>query len=224
MVEENDIVEQDGKDLPEVEVSESREQPKPQTPKSSTSTDTDVQYWQRETAGARREAQRHRTNLRNVETERDAHATRAAKYDTLLTEFGIEDESTFDPKSFAQTYKDVLTSHQHTRRQYEVHRIASRVGADPDLLLDSNSFMGKVTDLNPDDKKFRESLESLVKETMDNNPVFGAKKGSTSTSAATVEVKGSNGELMITSEQLSAMTSSEIVAARKAGKLKHLGF
>lgn len=229
-MEDDDTQENDNpeveQDLPEVEAPKPTPRTRPKTTSrtsaSDEDTDGDIAYWKRETASARREAQKHRNNLRNAESERDAHATRAAKYDTLLEQFGIDDDA-FDPGNFAETHKDLLVSHQHTRRQFEVHKRASKAGADPDLLMDSNSFMNNVVKLDPDDKKFGNSLDSLIKETIESNPVFSAKK-TTSTSSATPEVRGNDGELLITDDTLKSMTSSQIVEAQKAGKLKHLGF
>jgi hypothetical protein len=228
-MEDDDILENDN---PEVETDEPevveapRTTARPKQPKTTVASDTDgdISYWKRETASARREAQKHRTNLRNAESERDAHATRAAKYDMLLESFGIEDENSFDPKSFADDYGKIVTSHQHTRRQYEVHKRASKAGADPDLLLDSNSFMNKVVGLDPDDKKFGSSLDSLIKEALDSGQHFTAKPKSPASSAATTEVRGSDGEMLITEDKLATMSTKEIVDAQKAGKLKHLGF
>ncbi len=64
--------------------------------------------------------------------------------------------------------------HRRALVELAVHRASTKVGADPDALLDSRSFLKAVRDLDPDDKDFSTVLTETIQTAVENNPKFKA--------------------------------------------------
>ncbi|WP_214317049.1 DUF7239 family protein [Nonomuraea sediminis] len=64
--------------------------------------------------------------------------------------------------------------HRRALIELAVHRASQKVGADPDALLDSRSFLKAVRDMDPDADDFSTSLTDTIQTAVENNPKFKA--------------------------------------------------
>ncbi|MFD0659762.1 hypothetical protein [Thermocatellispora tengchongensis] len=55
-----------------------------------------------------------------------------------------------------------------------MHRASQKVGADPDALIDSRSFLKSVRDMDPDAEDFSTALMETIQTAVENNPKFKA--------------------------------------------------
>ncbi len=96
-----------------------------------------------------------------------------------------EEEQPLDPQQVIeklssekdQTAKERDQEKERHRRaliELAVHRGSTKVGADPDALLDSRSFLKVVRDLDPDGADFSTQLTDAIQLAVENNPKFKA--------------------------------------------------
>lgn len=88
--------------------------------------------------------------------------------------------------------------------------------ADPNRLLDSNSFMTSVQGLDPSDGA---GITSAIQAAIAANPILKAVQAA---AASGTELGGSQEAGLITDEQLARMSPEQIDKALREGKLKHL--
>lgn len=86
-----------------------------------------------------------------------------------------------------------------------VHAEASRIGADPEALLDSSDFYDKATALDPDARDYHSQVRALV----------------TSAAPPPPEPEGTR---QWTLDDVDRSTPAECAAAMKAGLLRDLGY
>lgn len=67
--------------------------------------------------------------------------------------------------------------HRRALIELAVHRAGSKMGADPDALLDSRSFLKKIRDLDTDAEDFSTKLGEAIQLAIDDNPKFKAAAG-----------------------------------------------
>ena len=99
--------------------------------------------------------------------ERVAKKTLAAIQKAL--DPNASEESKPDPAKLAEQLTTTQTEAQQVRAENAVLRTASRVGADPDALLDSRGFLAKLKDTDPTDTA---AITALVEAAVKDNPKF----------------------------------------------------
>ncbi|MFB4284857.1 hypothetical protein ACBJ59_56985 [Nonomuraea sp. MTCD27] len=96
-----------------------------------------------------------------------------------------EEEKPIDPQKVIETLtaeRDTTAKERDSERERHrralielaVHRASQKVGADPDALLDSRSFLKAVRDMDPDADDFSTSLAETIQTAVENNPKFKA--------------------------------------------------
>ncbi|MFD8529419.1 hypothetical protein ACFV0L_18565 [Streptosporangium canum] len=96
-----------------------------------------------------------------------------------------EEEKPIDPQKVIETLTAERDStaterdqekdrHRRALIELAVHRASQKVGADPDALLDSRSFLKAVRDMDPDGDEFSTTLSETIATAVENNPKFKA--------------------------------------------------
>ncbi|MEV4472814.1 hypothetical protein [Nonomuraea sp. NPDC049504] len=96
-----------------------------------------------------------------------------------------EEEKPIDPQQVIETLTAERDStakerdqererHRRALIELAVHRASQKVGADPDALLDSRSFLKTVRDMDPDADDFSTTLTETIQTSVENNPKFKA--------------------------------------------------
>jgi hypothetical protein len=111
----------------------------------------------------------------------------AGAVQAFMTAMGMtpEAEPELTPEQRTSQLTEQLTAataeHDKTNRalrdarvELAVYRAAGRLGAEPDALLDSRSFLGEIADLDPDGDDFGTELAIAVREAVVNNPKLRA--------------------------------------------------
>ncbi|MEU7911322.1 DUF7239 family protein [Microbispora bryophytorum] len=122
-----------------------------------------------------------------------------------------EEEKPIDPQQMIETLtseRDTTAKerdaekerHRRALIELAVHRASTKVGADPDALLDSRSFVKTVRDLNPDDDGFSTSLTEIIQTAVENNPKFKAAAQAGPPARSGGEFTGGPGERAPSSE------------------------
>ena len=134
-------------------------------------------------ADLRKENARQRTTAK----ERTATETRAEIARTLAEALGVphdeeggEDDEVEDIQALTSQVEDITHAETQARRELAVYRAAHSVNADPDLLLDSRSFLSHVSDIDPDDG---DGIVEAVKDAVKNNPAFRSPQAGGATRA-----------------------------------------
>lgn len=128
-------------------------------------------------ADLRKENARQRTAAK----ERTAAETRVEIARTLAEALGVphneEDgdkgSEVEDIQALTAQVEDITRAETQARRELAVYRAAHDVDADPDMLLDSRSFLSHVSDIDPDN---HDDIVEAVKDAVKNNPAFRAPR------------------------------------------------
>jgi hypothetical protein len=121
---------------------------------------------------ARREAANHR-GAKTAEKQRADDAE--AKLTQVLQALGVKDgEDPPDPDALAKTVADRDDQLRKNTVEFAAYKAATRLGADPDALLDSRTFLAKLEKLDPSSDTYTADLESAVNEAKESNPKLSA--------------------------------------------------
>ncbi|MEU1883422.1 hypothetical protein ABZ470_39465 [Streptosporangium sp. NPDC020072] len=182
---------------PDLPVGGEREKAKPDA-----RTIDDLPSWaQKELRRARTDAVNYRTKLQEAQAAADA-ATKAqgpnaeelmsqAQQD-LATKIGQalgllkEEEKPLDPQEVinrltserdttAQERDAERDLHRRAMVELAVHKASGKLGADPEALLDSRSFLRNINDLDPAAEGFQTSLDEVITSAVEHNPKFKAQ-------------------------------------------------
>lgn len=150
---------------------------------------------------ARKEAGDYRTRLANAQKAADeatakqgpsqeeiAAQVRADFAQQIGKALGIitpEEDKQIDPQQVIETLtseRDQTAAERDKERdrhrralvELAVHRASIRLGADPDALLDSRSFLKAVREMDPDAEDFSTQLTEAIQTAVENNPKFKA--------------------------------------------------
>lgn len=159
----------------------------------------------------RGEAAKYRTEAKTAAEQAQAELT-----DRIAKAFGLKEEAAADPEALAKAAAEAQANAAKAARELAIFKAASTAGADPNRLLDSNSFMTSVSGLDPNDGA---AITSAIQSAIAANPILKAVQA---TAASGTELGGSQETGQITEQQLAAMTPEEKYAALKSGKLAHL--
>ena len=124
-------------------------------------------------ADLRKENARQRTAAK----ERTAAETRVEIARTLAEALGVphdekdggEENTVEDIQALTSQVEDITRAETQARRELAIYRAAHSVNADPDMLLDSRSFLSHVSDIDPDN---HDDIVEAVKDAVKNNPAF----------------------------------------------------
>lgn len=192
------------------------------------------------------------TQLAELKTQQTQQAEQEkARTLALAKAFGFAPEETPDPAKLAaeleqarqQTAAEIARGQAREREltiELETRRRASRLGADPELLADSRSFMTAVSKLDPASDSFGEDLAAEITRAVTANPSLkgGAAPATAeqprqpaNQSATTAPPARSSGEHNAapggqrnwTLEDVQRATPSEVSEAAKSGLLTGLG-
>lgn len=105
----------------------------------------------------------------------DANAKIAAALKALGIETGQEDPVKVAEQAKAERDAEKATARQ-AQLQLAIYRSAAKAGADADALLDSNTFLTSVKELDPSDAK---AVEDAIKAALDTNPKLKAVQAAT---------------------------------------------
>ena len=97
-----------------------------------------------------------------------------------------------------------------------VHAEAARIGADGDALLDSATFYGRVTSLDPDSPGYRKQVQEMVATATGQAPAAAQ--------AAPAQPAAPAGPRQWTMDDVDKSTPSELTAALEDGLLRDLGY
>lgn len=156
-------------------------------------------------ADLRNEAAGHRQG-KATEAQRATDAT--TRLEAVLKAAGFNpDGSAVQPSPeqlVAQMRQQAEAAEEYARAQedkawsaslkFQLHRTAGQLGADPDALLDSGSFIDSLDDIaddDPDSEAFRTALAVKVREALKANPRLAAQRGGPTRMGA--DITGSGG-------------------------------
>lgn len=115
--------------------------------------------------GLRAEAAKYRTQLRDITQSQQT------QMDTLAKALGLKsDDEKPDPAALAEQLSAQQAAARTASIELAIFRTATAAGADPDALLDSRSFLAKVTGLDPSDEGFTTAMTDAVKAAVEANP------------------------------------------------------
>ncbi|HLK78604.1 MAG TPA: hypothetical protein VKU77_33760 [Streptosporangiaceae bacterium] len=198
---------------------------------------------------ARRQAAEKR--LTEIQSALDADkAERQRQMDALAVALGLKSgDQPPDPEKLAaelQAARDSAAADlaerdkaiRQSRAELAVLRAAGKHGANGDALLDSRSFMAKVSGLDPDGGDFGEQLAEAIRAAVEAGPQYraaaqpaagqeppgGAERKPTAPSRSGGEHKAPGGNRQWTLADVEAATPSEVVAAQDQGLLADLGY
>lgn len=158
----------------------------------------------------RGEAAKYRTEAKNAAEQAQAELT-----DRLAKAFGLKEEAP-DTEKLAASLTEAQSTAQKAARELAIFKAAAQVGADPNRLLDSNSFMTSVSQVDPGDGT---AITAAINAALAANPILKAVQAA---AASGTELGGNQEAGLITDEQLARMTPEQIDQALREGKLRHL--
>lgn len=157
-----------------------------------------------------------------------------AAADTARTEFAqeigkaiglVKDDKPADPATLlAQVEADrasALEDAAATKRELAVVRSAEKHDAKVDELLDSRDFSKKLAGLDPTADDFATQVETLIKATVDGNPVK-FKRVQMPAGTGHQEPTGEGAGAQLTREQFAALSPEERLKAHREGRITGL--
>ena len=152
----------DAAPTPEPDAAPAAPAPDAPTPEGDAPPTFDAKYVE----GLRAEAAKYRTRAKELET------TQQSQMDALAKALGFKTDEAEKPDPAALA--EQLTAQQAAARtasvELAIFRTATAAGADPDALLDSRSFLAKVSGLDPSDEGFTTAVTDAVKAAVEANP------------------------------------------------------
>lgn len=127
---------------------------------------------QKQIRDARAEAGKARTNAK----QQAAEEARQELTQQLAKALGLaEQDKPVDPAVLTEQIQQAQSAAWRSGTELQVHRVASRLGANAEALLDSMSFVDTLDDLvevDPRSPEFAAALEAKVQQAMDRNASF----------------------------------------------------
>lgn len=163
----------------------------------------------------RTEAATHRTKAQSAATE-----AQAALSEKIAVALGLKPDAAQDPAALTASLTAAQQSAKEASLKLAVYQAAGTAGGNPDALLDSNTFLASVRELDSTSSDFSTKVTDAIKAAVAANPTL---KQARAAGASTVETPGGTGEQgQITEAQLAQMTPEQIAAAYEKGLLKGL--
>lgn len=136
--------------------------------------------------------------------------------DKFASALGLKEEAAADPEALTKSLTEAQSKAAQSARELAIFKAAAATGADPSRLLDSNSFMTSVAQVDPADGA---AITAAIQAAITANNTLKAVQAA---AASGTELGGSGETGQITDEQLARMTPEQITKALKEGKLAHL--
>jgi len=95
-----------------------------------------------------------------------------------------------DPAALKQQIEQATAAHRETALELAIYRHAGKLGADPDALADSRTFLSSVKGLDPSDEGFAKKVQTAIKNAVENNPKL--KAASTAPARSSGDFSGSS--------------------------------
>jgi len=159
----------------------------------------------------RSEAAKYRTEAKTAAEQAQAELT-----DRFAKVFNLKEDDATDPEALTKAATEAQQKAAQSARELAIFKAASHVGADPNRLLDSNSFMSSVSQVDPADGA---AVTAAIQAAIAANPILKAVQAA---AASGTELGGSQEAGLITDEQLARMSPEQIDKAHREGKLGHL--
>jgi len=173
---------------------------------------TDLPEWaQKLITDVRGEAAKYRTEAKTAAEQAQSELT-----DRIAKAFRLKEEAAADPEALAKAATEAQQTAAQSARELAIFKAAAATGADPNRLLDSNSFMSSVTGLDPADGA---AVTAAINAAVAANPILKAVQAA---AASGTELGGSGEQGQITDAQLAQMSPEQIAKAFDEGKLSHL--
>lgn len=174
----------------------------------------DLPSWAQKLLGdTRAEAAKYRTGAQTA-----AQKAEQALADKIAVALGQKPDASTDPAALTAALTETQAAKRQADLQLAVYRAAGANGANPDALLDSNTFLASVKDLDPSAADFGTQVGGAIKAAVAANSTL---KQARAASASTTDNPGGEPGL-ITEQQLTTMSPEQIDKAFREGKLKHL--
>lgn len=162
---------------------------------------------------ARAEAATHRTSAKTAAEKAQQELT-----DKIAVALGLKPDAATDPAALTASLTQAQTDAQNAARQLAIYKAAGTTGADPNRLLDSNSFMTSVAGIDPGDGA---AITAAIQSAIAGNPILKAVQAAAASGA---ELGGSGEQSQLTEEQFARIANDPeaIVAAQNAGLLRNI--
>lgn len=95
-----------------------------------------------------------------------------------------------DPAALKAQIEQATAAHRETALELAIYRHAGKLGADPDALADSRTFLSSVKGLDPSDEGFAKKVQAAIKNAVENNPKL--KAASTAPARSSGDFSGSS--------------------------------
>lgn len=164
------------------------------------------------------------------QTRDEAAANRTAKtaaekaqqqtLDNIAKALGLKEDGKLTADQLAEKLNASDGKAKSALTENAVLRAATKAGADAEALLDSRSFLAKLTDLDPTAGDFADKVEHAVKAACKDNPKLKTVRAAGASGAEFTGGSGDEGQ--ITETQLKSMTPDQIAEALNKGRLAHL--
>lgn len=160
----------------------------------------------------RQEAATHRTAAKTAADQAQKDLT-----EKLSVALGLKPDAATDPKALTEQLTQAQQNARAASIKLAVYQAAGAHQGNPDALLDSNTFLAKVSALDPIAADFGTQVGEAIKAAVAANPSL---KTARAAGASTVDNPpgGENGQL--TAEQVKKMTPQQIVEAKAKGLLR----
>lgn len=155
----------------------------------------------------RNEAAGNRTKAKTAEEERNELLAK------LGQALGVTDEETPDPAKLASDLEATQAEARVARIEAAAVRAAVRLGANPDALLDSRSFLDNAARLDPAADTFSTDLESAISQALEANPLLKTTGQAPGKSGADHTGDG-GGKHIFTVAEIQAMTPEDFAKNR----------
>lgn len=166
-----------------------------------------------------------RQNERKLKAKDKEYASSVASIKKAL---GLKDDDSLS----AEQLNDKLSKADQERREALIERDIMRHGREHgDTLLDSRTFMKKVSDLDPSDEDYSDDLKKLVKDEIKKRGLDDAGNGDDGSGKSTPKRNrsgrgtgsGDENVKQLTREDLKSLSPAEILEAQEKGQLVSLG-
>lgn len=164
----------------------------------------------------RAEAANHRTKATTA-----AQDAEKAFADRIAIAAGLKPDAAADPAALTQQLTSAQKAARDASVQLAIFKAAGKHQANPDALLDSNTFLANVNALDPSSSDFPTQVSEAIKAAVTQNPT--AFRIAQAAGASAADHAGGSGEsAQITESQLASASPEQIDAWHRAGRLDHL--
>ena len=138
--------------------------------------------------------------------------------DKLAVALGLKPDAATDPAALTALAQQAQADARAASIKLAVYQAAGTHQGNPDMLLDSSSFLAKVNTLNPTTADFGTQVGEAIKAAVAANPSLKTVRAA---GTSTVDTSGGTGEAgQLTADQVKAMTPQQIVEAKAKGLLR----